>query len=29
MYGDEFGEFVCGYWSLKGYLIYSALIMSI
>ena len=18
MYGDQFGEFVCGYWSLKG-----------
>ena len=29
MDGDQFGEFVCGYWSLKGYLIYSALIMSI
>ena len=26
---DKFGEFVCGYWGLKGYLIYSALIMSI
>ena len=20
MYGDQFGEFVCGYWGLKGYL---------
>ena len=19
MYGDQFGEFVCGYWGLKGY----------
>ena len=19
MYGDQFGEFVCGYWDLKGY----------
>ena len=19
MYGDQFGEFVCGYWCLKGY----------
>ena len=26
---DQFGEFVCGYWGLKVYLIYSALIMSI
>ena len=19
MYGDQFGEFLCGYWGLKGY----------
>ena len=19
MYGDQFGEFVCGYWDLKGF----------
>ena len=22
MYGDQFGEFVCGYWGLKGLLSY-------
>ena len=22
MYGDQFGEFVCGYWGLKGWFIY-------
>ena len=22
MYGDQFGEFVCGYWGLKGYVIF-------
>ena len=21
MYGDQFGEFVCGYWDLKGYVL--------
>ena len=20
MYGDQFGEFVCGYWGIKGYM---------
>ena len=22
MYGDQFGEFACGYWGLKGYYMY-------
>ena len=26
MYGDQFGEFVCGYWGLKGYLHFSLLL---
>ena len=24
MYEDQYGEFICGYWGLKGYVFYNA-----